>query len=419
MAIEATPARTGAIASVRDSEAFRAAMRIGLSSRMAVLLVAIFAALSFGPASGGLARENAHKFDEPALTHALADPLLAPLARWDSVWYLRIADSGYGDSSPRAAFFPLYPLLVRGVGTVMGGSHGALLVAAYLISLAAFLGALALLHRLTELELGRTLARPTLLLLAVFPAAVYFGAPYSESLFLLLAVGAFYAARTGRWAWAGACAGLASATRSAGLLLLLPLALIWWDARPRRTGDVAWLALAPAGIAAYAAWLGIAEGDAFRFLDVQDAWSRELTVPLAGAWDGLVAAVDGVRQLASGSRSPVYFDRAAGDPFRIGAINVLLFAKLVFAVVACVGVLRRLPRAYGAWVAASLVLPLTFPVTPQPLMSLPRFVAVLFPIFMWLAVVSDERRSTDLVVAMSALGLGLFTAQYATWHWIS
>ena len=419
MAFEATPAQGSAIQAVRDSEAFRVALRIGVSSRLVVLLVAIFAALSFGPASGGLARENAHKFDEPALTHALADPLLAPLARWDSVWYLRIADSGYGDSTPRAAFFPLYPLLVRGVATILGGSHGALLVAAYLVSLAAFLGALTLLYRLTELELERRLARPTLLLLAVFPAAVYFGAPYSESLFLLLAVGAFYAARTGRWAWAGACAGLASATRSAGLLLLLPLALIWWDSRPRRARDAAWLALAPVGIAAYAAWLGIAEGDAFRFLDVQDAWMRELTVPLAGAWDGFVAAVDGVRQLASGSRSPVYFDKAAGDPYRIAAINVMLFATLVFAVVACVGVLRRLPRAYGAWVAASLVLPLTFPVTPQPLMSLPRFVAVLFPVFMWLAVVSDERRSTDLVVAVSALGLGLFTAQYATWHWIS
>jgi mannosyltransferase PIG-V len=423
MAFEATPARARAIASVRDSEAFRAALRIGLSSRAAVLLVAVFAALSFGPASGGLARENADKFDEPALTHALADPVLAPLARWDSVWYLRIADYGYGekarDSAPRTAFFPLYPLLVRGVGTLFGGSPGALLVAAYLVSLAAFLAALVLLHRLTELELGRPLARSALLLLALFPAAVYFGVPYSESVFLLLAVGAFYAARTGRWAWAGACAGLASGTRSAGLLLVLPLALIWWQSRPRRAGDGAWLLLAPAGIAAYAAWLGLAEGDALRFLDVQEAWSRELTVPLAGAWDGFVAAVDGVRQLGSGSRSPVYFEAAAGDPFRIAAINVMLFATLVFAVVACVGVFLRLPRAYGAWVAASLVLPLSFPVTPQPLMSLPRFVAVLFPIFMWLAVVCEERRVTDLVAAAFAVGLGLFTAQYASWHWIS
>jgi hypothetical protein len=419
MAFEATPARARVFAAVRDSEAFRAALRIGLSSRAAVLLVAVFAALSFGPASGGLARENADKFDEPALTHALADPVLAPLARWDSVWYLRIADSGYEDSAARTAFFPLYPLLVRGVGTLFGGSPGALLAAAFLVSLAAFLAALVLLHRLTELELGRRLARPALLLLAVFPAAVYFGVPYSESLFLLLAVGTFYAARTGRWAWAGVCAGLASGTRSAGLLLVLPLALIWWQSRPRRVRDGAWVLLAPAGLVAYAAWLGLVEGDALRFLDVQEAWSRELTVPLAGAWDGFAAAVDGVRQLASGSRSPVYFDAAAGDPFRIAAINVMLFATLVFAVVACVGVFRRLPRAYGVWVAASLVLPLTFPVTPQPLMSLPRFVAVLFPVFMWLAVVCEERRVTDLAVGASAVGLGLFTAQYASWHWIS
>src|SRR4051812_21692195 len=115
MAFEATSAHARAIASVRDSDAVRAAARIGLSSRAAVLLVAIFAALSFGPASGGLARENADKFGAPALTHAIADPVLAPLARWDSVWYLTIADSGYAGSTPRAAFFPLYPLLIRTV----------------------------------------------------------------------------------------------------------------------------------------------------------------------------------------------------------------------------------------------------------------------------------------------------------------
>lgn len=408
-----------AIAAVRGSDALRTALRIAVPTRAAVLLVAVFAALSFGPASGGLARENARAFDEPALTHAIADPLLAPLARWDSVWYLRVADSGYGDTPARAAFFPLYPLLVRALATPLGGSNAALLMAAFLVSLAAFVGALVLLHRLAELELGRRLARPTLLLLAVFPAALYFGAPYSESLFLLLAVGTFYAARTGRWAWAGACAGLASGTRSAGLLLVIPLALIWWSSHGRRARDAAWLALAPVGIVAYAAWLGLVEGDALRFLDVQAAWSRELTVPLGGAWDGLVAAFDGARQLLSGSRTPVYFEEAAGDPFRTAAINVMLFATLVFAVVACAGVFRRLPRAYGAWVAASLVLPLSFPVTPQPLMSLPRFVAVLFPVFMWLAVVCDERRWTDAVVAVSAVGLGLFTAQYASWHWIA
>ena len=97
----------------------------------------------------------------------------------------------------------------------------------------------------------------------------------------------------------------------------------------------------------------------------------------------------------------------------------MLLGALVFALLACAGVFRRLPKAYGAWVAASLVLPLSFPVEPQPLMSLPRFLAVLFPIFMWLAIWSEERRATGRVAAVSALGLGLFTAQFASWHWIS
>ena len=91
---------------MRRSEALRAAWRVFVPTRLAVLLVAIFAALSFGPATGGLAEINAARFDEVALTRPIAEPLLAPLARWDAVWYLRIADSGYGDSAPRAAFFP-------------------------------------------------------------------------------------------------------------------------------------------------------------------------------------------------------------------------------------------------------------------------------------------------------------------------
>ena len=115
----------------------------------------------------------------------------------------------------------------------------------------------------------------------------------------------------------------------------------------------------------------------------------------------------------------MYFDEAGGDPYRIAAMNLMLFGFLVFAVVACVGVWRRLPPAYGAYVAVALLLPLSFPVGPQPLMSLPRFLAVLFPIFMWLAVVCEERRNTDRVAVVSGIGLGLFTAQFASWHWIS
>ena len=359
----------------------------------------------------GLSERNAEKFDAPALTHpfgAAGDALFAPLARWDSVWYLTIADSGY-DGAAREAFFPLYPLATRALATPAGGSPEALLLAAYLISLTALLGALYLLWRLVSLELGRPYATPTLLLLAVFPGALYFGAPYSESVFLLLSVGAFYAARTGRWAWAGALAGLASATRSAGILLLLPLAILWWQSERRSWRDAAWLALAPAGLVAYAVYLELAIGDGLAFLQVQENWFRHFAGPLGGVWDATVAAYEGARDILSGE----------SGLSRWAALNVMLFGFMVFGLAAAVGVLRRLPFAYGAYVVAALMLPLSFPVEPQPLMSFPRFLAVLFPIFMWLAIVCEERRITDRVAVVFAIVLGLFVTQYSTWLFIA
>jgi mannosyltransferase PIG-V len=420
MAVEAN--RRGRLRALAAGEGVREAWGVFVWTRAAVLLVAIFAAFALGPTAGGLAERNAASFDEPRYTHAIGgvgEVLFTPMARWDSVWYLRIADSGYGGSPARAAFFPLYPMLVRLLGVFGGGGPGAELVASFVISLAAFFGALVLLYRLAALELGAAVARSTLLLLAVFPAALFFGAPYSESLFLLVSVGAFYAARTGSWAWAGLCAGLASATRSAGLLLLLPLAIVWWRQSDRRLGQAAWLLLAPLAVAIYALYLGIAEGDALRFLDVQEAWLREFAGPLGGAWEGTVYAWDGVKQLLAGSSEKDYFEESGADPMRDAVTNLVLFGTLVFAVLACVGCFRRLRIEYGAYVAVALLLPLSYPVDPQPLMSLPRFVAVLFPLFMWLALWAGEHDRTDRVAAVSAIGLGLFTAQYASWHWIA
>src|SRR3954451_4946454 len=224
------PARAGAL---------RSAVLTVVSTRVLVLVVAVAAVAIFGVHAG-----NEASFDTPGLTHpfgGLADTLLSPLARWDSAWYLDIAHSGY--AGPNSAFFPLYPVLVRGFAFV--SAPGALVVSAYVVSLAALLGALYLMHRLVTLELrSADVARDAVLLLAVFPGALWFGAPYSESLFLLLSVGAFYAARTDRWAWAGACAALASATRSAGIVLVVPLVILWWRSG-RRPRNLAWIALAP------------------------------------------------------------------------------------------------------------------------------------------------------------------------------
>jgi hypothetical protein len=401
-----------AISRRRLPVALRSAGFAFVASRLLVFAVALAAVAAFG-----VDARNEGSFDSFGLTHPFLDSLLSPLARWDSVWYLGIAHSGYDGAS--TAFFPLYPLLVRAFAA--GGSPAALLVSAYFVSLASLLGALFLMHRLVALELGSpAVARTAVLMLAVFPGALWFGAPYSESLFLLLSVGAFYAARTGRWWVAGALAALAAATRSAGLVLVVPLGILWWQSRPRRARNLGWIALAPLGLAAYSLYLASTVGDGFAYLHLQDVWYRSFAGPFGGVVDGAVAAWDGLRQLVSGSRTHVYFTAAGGDPIAVAWHNLELFGFLLLAVVGVVGVVRRLPPAYGAYVVAALALPLSFPVGPQPLMSLPRFLAVLFPLFMWSALACRERPlARRALVAVSVLGLCVFTARYATWHWVA
>jgi len=386
------------------------AWRAAWTSRLAIWAAGL-GALAIWGRSG---RE--HDFDPQALTQpfgALANALAAPSAAWDSVWYLSIADGGYADPQ-RTAFFPLYPLLVRAGGWVAGSP----LVAGALLSLACFVAGLALLHELTRLELGADAARWAVLGLAWSPMSFFFSTVYSEALFLLVSVGAMLAARRERWWLAGALAGLGAATRSAGIVLLVPLVVLML-ADPPRPRDVLALLLVPAGLAAYMGGLAAAGHDAYAPFHAQEVWFRAWAGPFGGIRDGVVAGWDGARQLLSGQREHVYFTKAGGDPFIAARVNLMLLAFLVAAVPALVGALRRLPLAYAAYAVAALALPLSYPVAPQPLMSLPRFLAVLFPLFMWLALVCGSRRRRAVAFGLFGLGLAAYSARYATWHWVA
>ncbi|MEP6953585.1 MAG: mannosyltransferase family protein [Solirubrobacteraceae bacterium] len=393
------------------SEAWRALW----VSRVAIWLSALGAIALWGTSP------RASAFDPGAVTRpygALGNALVAPMGRWDSVWYLAIADGGYpATDARRPAFFPLYPWLVRVVGTVTGSP----LIAGALLSTACFAAALVVLHRLAELELGPEAARWTVWALALFPMSFFFSAVYAEALFLLLSVAAVYAARTGRWAWAGALGGLAAGTRSAGLVLVVALGLLWWQQRDRRASQLAWLALVPAAQAAFCVLLALRGADALAPFHAQALWFRSFAGPFAGLLDGAVAAADGVRQLIHGPGPPVYFTPAGGDPLRVARFNLMLFAFALLAIGALVGALRRLRPAYGAYAIAAITLPLSYPVAPQPLMSLPRFEAVLFPLFMWAGwwLARGGRARRALVLGSSAVLLAAFSAQFATWHWVA
>jgi hypothetical protein len=135
-----------------------------------------------------------------------------------------------------------------------------------------------------------------------------------------------------------------------------------------------------------------------------------------------MAAFEGARQLLSLQRSHVYFPAAGGSPFIDAGHNLMLFGFLLAALPMLWGVLRRMPVAYGAYVLVALALPLSYPVASQPLMSLPRFLVVLFPLNMWLAEWLGARmrvRARAAVLAVSLAGLAFFTAEFATWHWVA
>src|SRR3954454_21113688 len=253
------------------------ALRLFFWSRAAIWVLAAFVVLVF---EGSL---NARRGEwDSARLHDLG-ATIDVWARWDSDWFLRIAENGYTWPSSTPAFFPLYPLLVAGLGWLLLGHY---LLAGVVVSLAAGSFAFVLLYRLTCLRLGEEAARHTVLFLALAPTSLFFGAVYSESLFLLLAVAPFLLAERGRFWQAGTAAGLALLTRSAGVALLPALVVLAWR-RPDRWRSLAGVAVAPLLFAIYPAVLATWIGHPLAFLDAQKVvWERRLSP--AGPLGGLV-----------------------------------------------------------------------------------------------------------------------------------
>ncbi len=167
--------------------------------------------------------------------------------------------------------------------------------------------------------------------------------------------------------------------------------------------------------------LALAGGDPLAPFHAEAVWKRHFVGPYGGIWDGAKAAFAGLRQLLSFQRGHNYYPVAGGNPLIDAGHDVLLFAFLLLAVPMLVGVLRLLPLAYGGYVLAALALPLSYPVAPQPLMSLPRFLLVLFPLNMWLAVtlLSRPRVLRRAVLVLSGLAMAFFVGEFSTWHWVA
>lgn len=326
--------------------------------------------------------------------------LFTSFERFDALWFLRIADTGYDAGDGSAAFFPLYPMLVRAVSWAIGGHP---LTAGLLVSNAAFLGALCVLHGLTAEEISPAAARTTVLLVAVFPTSFFFLAPYSESLFLLLAVGSYWAARRGRWPIAGGLGALATATRSIGVVLvaaLLAEALHQYrQRRGRLVGPLAWSLASSAGALAYLAYWRISSGGWLTPFGLQAQWERVGDFPWVTLWHATRAAL----------RWPGLY------PAGYHQIDWLIVVPVLG--LAGYGVTRLRPSAL-VYLWGSLLVPLAMAFPSRPLMSVPRFALTMFPVFWVLALLTERPGVRRAVVAASAGGLGLLTLLFVNWYYI-
>jgi hypothetical protein len=337
---------------------------------------------------------------------AHTDLLFNTFSQWDAGWYLNIAENGYRGEQA-AAFFPLYPMLVNG----LGWATGSLVVAGVLISLVAAGVAAVVIAAIVRDLLGPQIARDSVLLLALYPAAFVFTSIYSDGLFLVLAAGSILAAMRDRPGLAGALGGLAVGTRLIGLALLPALVILLWPRVRSFRGfaRLAPLALLPAAVGLFALYLDDRLGNWRAFIDAQsDFWLRHSATlgPLGGLWEAIEMGYRG------GAQVLLHLPRAAevGLNDEQGARNALHLLLLVAALALTWVAWRRLGPAFGAYSIAYLAIILSSPVDYFPLTSLPRFILGDFPLFAALAVVLAERPAARQIVLCSFAAVGAVAA---------
>jgi hypothetical protein len=364
-------------------------------------------------------------YNRPELLLGTAGRWLNSWANWDGQWYVRIARVGYRGRS-YAAFFPLYPVLVRWLAPLAADSY---IVAGIGLSLVFYVAAMYLLYRLIDIDYGRQVAGWTVVFASLCPTSFFFQAVYTESAFLLFVVACLFFARRGQWLFAGVAGFFATLTRNTGILLLLPMALLYLDAcnwRPRRIDRrVAWFALVPAGLAVWMVYLQAKLGDPFAFSLAQRHWHRRLTAPWIAVEHGLRSGVSGIvtilhhgqetAAITAGGTLPV-----SSEVVRSAVPNALALVALLVAVTVLALAARRIKLPYLVYGFASLAAPLFYPTPRQPLYSMPRFVVVIFPVFLAFALLTRRLPATRTALLVgSALGLVLLTSLFARFFFVA
>lgn len=418
-----------------------------LSKRIPVFLQAFLLSRLVVWVAGAVALADIGKtkdFSPPVLVHGKvftidADTFFATAARWDAQWFLGIADHGYSQQYSEA-FFPFYPFAVRLLSLLVGSTA----VAAFLLVLSSFLLSLWLLYGLVEREFDQSVATRTTWLFAFFPGSLFFSAFYSESLLLLFSLLAFSAARSQRFALAGFAGACAALTRNVGGLLFIPLLLMylswqpvqkngltasgyqflcWSDLIRRATWvtwktridrRVLWLFACPLSLFLYPLGLALAGKQWNAPVIAQQKWKRSWELPFETIWSAGHSFVRATEGFADGSL-------ITSNSFAFALADYESSFLLIAVILLCFTARSFLSLPYQMYCFACLAIPLFTPSSVAPLMSLPRFVAVLFPLAMMLALWTKSKSKWVYVLLLVIFCFGLvgYAMRFATWRWVA
>ncbi len=362
------------------------------------LLASLFMALAVSVYAVGYAAWRLLGLEHGApegLVHSVFD-------RWDVLNYIIISDVGY-QNPDYIVWFPSLPWVMRlgaQVGIAPWVSGTILVLACAALLTVAF-------YALSRLDFDEAVSRDATVFLLVFPSSFFLFIPYTEAIFLSLAVLSFYLARTGKWPLACLTAGLAGGIRITGLLLG-PALLVeymhqkdwrWRDIKP----DIAWLAVAPAGTAAYLTYLWVKFDDALAFFHAERDFPRMETIHTRGGFHFAFSLVDEVRVIFTTPSLSEGVQNGAG--FAGLFVFLLLFALMLR---------YRLRWSYVVFAALAGFSPLEV----GRLESINRYIIAAFPIFMVIGIVVGKYPRTRAPLIAGCLALFFLSAvRFATYNW--
>jgi len=383
--------------------AWKEAAWIFLLSRFVIILVT-YISISILPLSG---QTSAH------ICTLNINSCILSWFHWDAIAYVNIAHHGYSLTRD-TVFFPLWPLLIHGVGVLFGASITVYYIAALLLSNTCFYFVLVVFYCLLSKDFEPTVAKNALFYLAFYPYALFFFAGYPESLFLLLCLAVFFFLRRGNsldWWLAGFFGFLAALTRATGIILVIPFLVVFiqrfWicgefdrQSWQQKLNAFVPVILIPTGVLVYMIYLGYTQGNPLSFSSQEaSSWSRHLSLP----WNGLISTLQ------------VFFTPSS--------LRVYNFRDITFTLIPLVALAigwKRLPLHYSLFAVAMVIFSLSYPFIPlEPLSAAPRYMMSIFPIIVIFAFWGKHSRFDRVFVACSLPVFAVNTILFISHYWVA